>query len=127
MAAKWNILQEACEAAARDTSLQVSGIVWLEHINLGVGSKAWLTAFYFDGLGLTKDPSINKETNVWGNIGRQQFHFAVLDDENAHVLAGSIGLALPPFPPFADASGGLPPGLLAASSESRKTMRSAWF
>jgi len=71
------------------STVDVSGINWLEHINLVVGSKPLAEKFYVDFLGLTKDATQNFHVN----LGQQQFHL----DANgpAHRIFGSIGLALP--------------------------------
>ena len=45
------------QASAANTSLDVPGILWLEHINLQVGDRAKANAFYGEFLGFTRDPS----------------------------------------------------------------------
>lgn len=84
-------------ASAEDTSMEVRGIVWMEHINLVVGDRARAETFYFQGLGLTRDPARPAGGTMWANIGpRQQFHLVdATDEEPAQVVNGSIGLALP--------------------------------
>lgn len=86
----------AHKAAAEDTSLDVKGIIWLEHINIVVGNPELAEIFYFEGLGLTKDPSKTGPT-IWANVGpRQQFHLvSASPGDEAQRLYGSIGLALP--------------------------------
>ena len=72
------------QASAANTSLDVPGILWLEHINLQVGDRAKANAFYGEFLGFTRDPSPS-----WHyNLGSQQFH---LQDGTTHVIHGSIG------------------------------------
>mmetsp|Transcript_53374 Transcript_53374/g.155567 ORF Transcript_53374/g.155567 Transcript_53374/m.155567 type:complete len:336 (-) Transcript_53374:48-1055(-) len=86
------------EAAVRDRSLEVCGIVWLEHINIVTGSRELAELFYFQGLGLTRDPAKDVGTTMWANIGtRQQFHLvdASEKDGTAQVVDGCVGLALP--------------------------------
>ena len=63
------IVMEAAEQDAANT-LDVSGILWLEHINLVVGSRHLAERFYMDILGFTKD----KSTSFHVNLGQQQFH-----------------------------------------------------
>ena len=85
--------------------LDVPGIAFLEHINLIVGGtdRTMAENFYIDVMGMTKDKS--KSFHV--NIGRQQFHLSVPNnnnnnnkderdvDEIPHRIYGSIGLAVP--------------------------------
>lgn len=68
----------------------LGGIVWMEHINLVVGSRLTAEKFYLDYLGFTKDAS--KSFHV--NLGQQQFHLAETGDP-AQVISGSIGLTVP--------------------------------
>ena len=82
------------QAAAQDvaTSLDLHGIVWLEHINLVVGSRPLAERFYLDLLGCTPDQS----TSFHVNLGQQQFHLAeTMTGEPAQRVTGSIGLAVP--------------------------------
>jgi catechol 2,3-dioxygenase-like lactoylglutathione lyase family enzyme len=75
------------QASAANTSLDVPGILWLEHINLQVGDRAKANAFYGEFLGFTRDPSPS-----WHyNLGSQQFH---LQDGTTHVIHGSIGITV---------------------------------
>eukprot|EP00536_Pseudo-nitzschia_multiseries_P008894 jgi/Psemu1/288101/fgenesh1_pg.235_\ len=77
--------------------LDVPGVAWLEHINLIVGKtsedRSVAEAFYLDILGMTPD----KGKSFHVNLGRQQFHLATpkRDDEVAHRIHGSVGLAVP--------------------------------
>jgi catechol-2,3-dioxygenase len=73
-----------------DKSLDLCGIMWLEHINVVVGSKYLAERFYFDLLGLTKDQS----PSFHANLGQQQFHLAE-NGEPAQRVTGSIGLVVP--------------------------------
>lgn len=79
------------EAAERDedSSLDLSGILFTEHINLVVGDRSTAEYFYLDFLGCSKDRS--KSFHV--NMGQQQFHLAPGDKPQA--IAGSIGLTVP--------------------------------
>jgi hypothetical protein len=81
------------DAARHDVSqtLDLSGITWMEHINLVVGSKSLAEHFYVDFLGCTKDAS----SSFHVNLGQQQFHLAEIPGEPAQIIAGSIGLTLP--------------------------------
>ena len=53
---------------ASQKSLDLSGIVWLEHLNLVVGSMSLAEKFYVDFLGLTPD----KDNAKHFNLGQQQ-------------------------------------------------------
>ena len=79
------IVQQDC---AEDDSLDVSGVLWLEHINLVVGDRPKAEAFYVDLLGFTPDPSPSFHVN----LGRQQLHLSVGQPQ---VIAGIVGLAVP--------------------------------
>ena len=72
------------------TSLDLSGIFWLEHINLVIGSKELASFFYLDVLGLTKDSG----GSFHCNLGQQQFHLAETGDP-AQRVTGSVGLVFP--------------------------------
>lgn len=80
------------EAAGHDvsTTLDLSGILWTEHVNLVVGSKELAEYFYLDFIGFTRDAG--KSFHV--NLGQQQFHLAE-NGEPAQRIAGSIGLVVP--------------------------------
>ena len=80
------------DAAQRDVaqSADVTGILWLEHINLVVGSRPLAERFYFDLLGFSKD----KSPSFHCNLGQQQFHLAESGDP-AQKVTGSIGLIVP--------------------------------
>eukprot|EP00928_Gymnodinium_smaydae_P034209 TRINITY_DN24301_c0_g1_i1.p1 TRINITY_DN24301_c0_g1~~TRINITY_DN24301_c0_g1_i1.p1 ORF type:complete len:352 (-),score=42.16 TRINITY_DN24301_c0_g1_i1:248-1249(-) len=75
-------------ANCEDDTLDVTGILWLEHLNLLVGSKAHAEAFYKDFLGFTRDPS----SSFHLNLGAQQLHLGV---GVPHKLTGVVGLAVP--------------------------------
>jgi hypothetical protein len=90
----------AQEEDAADPVVDQLGILWLEHINLLVGSKDIAEYFYQDFLGFTRDPTARFHVN----LGQQQFH---LDEQPrstgdgddvplpAHIICGSIGLVVP--------------------------------
>ena len=80
----------ARRASAEDTSLELPGIVWLEHINIVIGDRATAEHFYFTALGCTLDANGRD-----ANIGQQQFHIATSIEEAPQVIAGSVGLAMP--------------------------------
>ena len=88
--------QAVLEASAADvssaaaSSLDINGIVWMEHINLVVSSRPIAEKFYLDFLGFTKD----KSPSFHVNLGQQQLHLAENGDP-AQVVTGSIGLAVP--------------------------------
>ena len=53
----------------------IGNIVSLEHVNTQVPDQSLATLFYIIGLGFTRDPYMNVGlTNMWINIGAQQFH-----------------------------------------------------
>lgn len=88
------VIQSATQEIAQDdATLDLSGILWMEHINLIVGDLDLATTFYLDFLGFSRDPS--KSFHI--NLGQQQFHLATpkTDDESVHIIAGSIGLTVP--------------------------------
>lgn len=93
---KASMLEEIEDDENEETFLDVPGIAWLEHINLIVGEtsedRSIAEAFYLDVMGMTADKS--KSFHV--NLGRQQFHLATpkRDDEVAHRINGSFGLAV---------------------------------
>jgi len=80
----------ARRASTADTSLELPGIVWLEHINIVVGDRATAEHFYFAALGCSRDANGRD-----ANIGQQQFHIGGGPDQAPQVVAGSIGLAMP--------------------------------
>lgn len=98
------ILRTLVQDASYDNqfqSLDVGGIVWLEHINLVVTSMQSATQFYVNFLGLTPEKEFNIKSNHF-NLGRQQFHLAAgsgSDGSGDEVIAqrviGSIGLTVP--------------------------------
>jgi hypothetical protein len=71
----------------------VSNIVSLEHVNTQIPDQSLATLFYIVGLGFTRDPFMNVGlTNIWVNIGEQQFH---LPTGTPQVLRGHTGLVVP--------------------------------
>jgi hypothetical protein len=72
----------------------VSSIVLLEHVNLSVPDGWAASVFYFEGLGLTRDPydRVGPEL-IWCNIGWQQIHLPVKKEPD--LLSGHIGLVMP--------------------------------
>ena len=77
-----------------DRSIEdVGNIIALEHVNVQIPDQILGTLFYMQGLGLTRDPTLqNGVTNMWVNVGRSQFHLPTGD---ALVLRGRVGLVLP--------------------------------
>jgi catechol 2,3-dioxygenase-like lactoylglutathione lyase family enzyme len=71
-------------------SLDLTGLVWMEHVNLVVGDAALAEDFYIDVLGCSRDAG--KSFHV--NLGQQQFHLAANGD-SAQIVSGSLGLAVP--------------------------------
>jgi len=71
----------------------IGNIVSLEHVNVQVPDQSLATLFYIVGLGFTRDPYMNVGlTNIWVNIGAQQFH---LPTGTPQVLRGHTGLVVP--------------------------------
>jgi hypothetical protein len=67
--------------------------VSLEHVNVRIDDQSKATLFYIVGLGFTRDPYMNVGlTNMWVNIGEQQFH---LPTGKPQVLRGHTGLVVP--------------------------------
>jgi catechol 2,3-dioxygenase-like lactoylglutathione lyase family enzyme len=75
------------------SSLDLKGILWMEHINLVVGSpKSLAEYFYLEVLGCTRDAG--KSFHV--NLGQQQFHLAETNgDDRPQKIMGSVGLVVP--------------------------------
>lgn len=70
-----NVLQHASRQQQLDDSgLDLRGIVWLEHLNLVVGSMDTAKKFYLDFLGLTVDDGNAKHFN----LGQQQVGISAL-------------------------------------------------
>ena len=80
-------------ATQENSTVDLSGILWMEHLNLIVGDLDQATAFYIDLLGFSRYPS----TSFHINLGQQQFHLATpkQDDELVHTISGSIGMTVP--------------------------------
>ena len=98
----------------------MTGIVWLEHLNLVVGNMDVAMKFYVDFLGFSRD---SNPKHV--NIGQQQFHLAATD-EPAQRITGSIGLTVPSLQNIKDrierAQSDLEGTLFAVNYESDKVM-----
>ena len=75
------------------TEADVGNILALEHVNVTVPDQPIATFFYVNLLGFTRDPYMDfGPSNVWVNVGRQQFH---LPTANAQVLRGHVGVVVP--------------------------------
>jgi hypothetical protein len=71
----------------------IGNIVSLEHVNVQIDDQLKATLFYIVGLGFTRDPYMNVGlTNMWVNIGDQQFH---LPTGQPQVLRGHTGVVVP--------------------------------
>ena len=71
----------------------VGNIIALEHINVQVSDQSRAILFYVVGLGFTRDPYLTVGlTNMWINVGEQQFHLPTRD---AQVIDGHIGVVVP--------------------------------
>ena len=79
------------DALQSDDSLDVPGILWLEHLNLLTGPKEIANKFYLDFLGLVAEPGRSWHVN----IGSQQLHLAPAAQGDEHVLTGDVGLTVP--------------------------------
>src|SRR5579864_5415210 len=83
-----SVNERNAEALAED----VGNIVSLEHVNVRIDNQSLATLFYIVGLGFTRDPFMNVGlTNMWINIGDQQFHLPTGDPQ---VLRGHTGLVM---------------------------------
>ena len=75
------------------SEVDVGNILAMEHVNVTVPDQTLATLFYVNLLGFTRDPYMDfGPTNVWVNVGRQQFH---LPTAKAQVLRGHIGVVVP--------------------------------
>ncbi len=80
-------------ASTASLAEDVGNIVSLEHVNTRIDDQSIATLFYIVGLGFTRDPYMNVGlTNMWINIGEQQFH---LPTGKPQVLRGHTGLVVP--------------------------------
>ena len=89
-----NIAKESSKLDQESSSLDMNGVLWLEHINLVVGKNDIAEYFYQDILGLSRD----KDAKFHVNLGQQQFHLAQVvskNDEHAQRIHGSVGLVVP--------------------------------
>ena len=75
------------------TEVDVGNILAMEHVNVTVPDQPIATFFYVNLLGFTRDPYMDfGPSNVWVNVGRQQFH---MPTAKAQVLRGHIGVVVP--------------------------------
>ncbi|HEX6512684.1 MAG TPA: hypothetical protein VF157_10320 [Chloroflexota bacterium] len=82
-------LDEKTDAAVAE---DVGNIAFFEHVNVRIPDQQLATLFYIVGLGFTRDPHMNVGlTNIWVNIGDQQFHLPTGDPQ---VLRGHTGLVV---------------------------------
>ena len=87
-------LKAACLSANAER-LGCGDLVWLEHINIVVGSRDLAEVFYFEGLGFTK--AVRKAgSTLWANVSRfQQLHLAAcVDGEAPQAVNGTIGITV---------------------------------
>jgi hypothetical protein len=71
----------------------VGNILVLEHVNVTIPDQRLATAFYVEGLGLTRDPYVMTGTdNMWINVGQEQFH---LPTGRPQRNRGHVGLVVP--------------------------------
>jgi|TARA_B110000211_G_scaffold97802_2_gene113965 catechol-2,3-dioxygenase len=74
-------------------TVDVGNILAMEHVNVTVPDQPLATLFYVNVLGFTRDPYMDfGPSNVWVNVGRQQFHLPTAD---AQVLRGHVGVVVP--------------------------------
>eukprot|EP01127_Copromyxa_protea_P013463 TRINITY_DN3636_c0_g1_i1.p1 TRINITY_DN3636_c0_g1~~TRINITY_DN3636_c0_g1_i1.p1 ORF type:complete len:293 (+),score=51.48 TRINITY_DN3636_c0_g1_i1:27-905(+) len=71
----------------------VSGVCFIEHVNLDVVDQPLAISFYCDGLGATLNPRREGSKTDWVNVGFQQFHLGPA--EVAQMVDGEVGLLLP--------------------------------
>jgi catechol-2,3-dioxygenase len=90
-----SLVQEA-SMNTQKKSLDLGGIVWMEHINLVVGDMSTATKFYVDLLGFTPERDAKPKSNHF-NLGQQQLHVAVAESDGdlPQRVTGSIGLTVP--------------------------------
>jgi catechol-2,3-dioxygenase len=94
------LVQKASIQNIHTHTLDLGGIVWLEHVNLVVGDMSTATKFYIDFLGMTSEREANPKSNHF-NLGQQQFHLAAVEKNNVEQrdwpqrVTGSIGLCVP--------------------------------
>ena len=63
---------------AAGTAPDTGALIRFDHVNLRVDDHRTATAFFIEGLGLTRDPYRMVGTgNMWVNAGRQQFHLPI--------------------------------------------------
>ena len=79
------------DALLADDSLDVPGILWLEHLNLLTGPKEMANKFYVDFIGMVPEPGRSWHVN----LGSQQFHLAAAAPGDELVLTGNVGLTVP--------------------------------
>ena len=71
----------------------IGNVIAFEHLNICIPDQRLATLFYITGLGLTRDPFlVTSVTNMWVNVGRNQFHMPTRDPQ---VIRGNIGLVIP--------------------------------
>ena len=87
----------------------VGNIISLEHINVQIPDQSPATLFYVVGMGFTRDPYLNVGlTNMWVNIGEQQFH---LPTRSPQVIDGHVGMVLPDLKALMTRLDSIAPGL----------------
>jgi len=83
------------ERPERPRNPEVGGIPHLEHVNFETPDHEMATAFFFDGLGLTRDPYKRIDgANIGVNIGLQQFHLP-RRGERTPPFPGVVALVVP--------------------------------
>lgn len=74
----------------------LGNIVALEHVNLWVPTQETAMTFYLEGMGFTRDPYFQVgPSNMWVNVGTQQFHFPT---RGIQVMPGHIGIIMRNLP-----------------------------
>lgn len=70
----------------------IGNVISMEHVNVCIPDQRLATLFYVSGLGLTRDPYlVTSVTNMWVNVGRNQFHLPTSDPL---VVRGIIGVVM---------------------------------
>ena len=122
-------MQTLTATSAAAEAENVGNIVSLEHVNVQVPDQSLATLFYVVGLGFTRDPYMNVGlTNMWINIGDQQFH---LPTGKPQVLRGHTGLVVPELDALKERLGAIQGQLAGTSFEwsdagSSVAVRSPW-
>ena len=87
-----SVVTEAAQKEIDSDSYDISGILWMEHVNMVVGNREQAEYFYRDLLGFNRDETTDY---LHMNLGQQQFHLELDEDFSPNRIAGGIGLVVP--------------------------------